>query len=89
MIAGMLDRIERQARRMGLMMERLQVDAVELARSRRGADFVKARGTCGACRNTEVCEVSHAAWQASRADGPNPMDFCPNARLFAEFRARG
>ena len=83
----LLDRFQERARRMGQMMHRLEVDVVELARSRHGGDFAKVRAACAACRSAERCDRAHEDWLAGRA-GDHPDSYCPNAPLLGQFRDR-
>ncbi len=85
MITQLLGQFQERARRMGQMMHRLDVDVVELARSRHGGDFAKVRAACTACCNAARCDRAHEDWLAGRAADP-PDDYCPNARLLGRFR---
>ena len=88
MFAKLIERMDKQAARMGRMMERMHVDAVALAQSRHGNAYASAHNTCMACRNSQTCDRSMAAWQAGRPDAATPESFCANARLFADYRER-
>ncbi len=77
MSAPFFRQVERQARRMGDMIDRLDVDTLELACLRQGDAYVEARTTCFDCANTASC----LQWlEASPADAARPT-FCPNLAL--------
>lgn len=88
MFSKIVERIDKQAGRMGRMMERMHVDCVALAQRQHGNAFAAARSNCMACRSTEACDRSHRAYEEGRADAAPPETFCPNARLFAEHAER-
>src|SRR5829696_4723009 len=70
----MAKRVERQARLMGAMMERVGVDPGAAAREGRGVAFAAASRRCLTCQNSDACE----RWLG--ADGEDvPPAFCPNA----------
>jgi hypothetical protein len=74
----MFRRVERRARRMHDMMERLDVDPGMLARLRCGDAYAEARSRCLFCGTSDRC----LRWldQPTRA-GKRP-EFCPNLTLF-------
>lgn len=74
----MLQRIEKQARRMREMMARLRVDPVALARARNGNAFAEARNRCVVCGATEECQ---RYLESSEGTSGAPV-FCPNHQLF-------
>jgi hypothetical protein len=72
--------VERQARRMGDMIQRLDVDTLKLVCLRGGGAYVRARTTCLDCSNTARC----LQWlDAPLSDGARPT-FCPNLSLLEE-----
>jgi hypothetical protein len=73
----MFRRVERQARRMHTMMERLDVDPVALSRLRQGDAYCEARTRCLFCGTSERC----LRWLDNPAAGMRP-EFCPNLPLF-------
>jgi hypothetical protein len=86
MIRAWLQRHENQARRMGRMMDRLDVDVADLATRGQGQVFRRAMSTCAQCNSIESCERALADWEAGNKDAANPADFCPNAERFAQSR---
>lgn len=82
----MAKRVERQARLMGAMMERVGVDPGAAAREARGIAFAAASRRCLICSNSELCE----RWLAGGSRGAPPA-FCPNAAFLNRVRtaARG
>jgi hypothetical protein len=74
----MYRRVERRASRMHEVMERLDVDAVALARLRRGNVYAEARALCLTCGTSDLC----LRW----LDNPEPPqrrpEFCPNLSWF-------
>jgi hypothetical protein len=80
----MFRRVERQARRMHDMMERLDVDPVALARLRHGNAYAEARTRCLFCGTSDKC----LRW----LDDPEPLrtrpEFCPNLSLFESCKRR-
>jgi hypothetical protein len=73
----MFHRVERRARRMHEMMQRLDVDASALARLRGGDAYVEARARCLSCGTSDRC----LRWLDQPGDGKRP-EFCPNLTLF-------
>ena len=70
--------VERQARRMVDVMERLDVDPLKLARERRGEAYAEARDRCLHCSSAQDC----LRWlDGNSPDGGQPA-FCSNLRLF-------
>lgn len=78
----MTRRVERQATRMHAVMERLDVDAAALARVRQGQAYAEARTRCVTCGTSDQC----LRWLDSRPAASNAPVFCPNLRLFEQFR---
>jgi len=71
--------VERQARRMHEVMERLGVDGGKLARLDHGEAYAEARLKCLDCCESERC----LRWlETSPPSGEAPA-FCPNLELFA------
>lgn len=78
MTAPIFRQVERQARRMGDLINRLDVDTLKLVRQRHGEAYVEARANCFDCANTALC----LQWlDASPVDAQQPT-FCPNLPLF-------
>jgi len=78
----MTRRVERQATRMHEMMEHLNVDGAALARAGQGDVYMQARARCISCGTSDQC----VRW-LDRDPTPNRSpDFCPNLRLFEQFR---
>lgn len=80
----MYRRVERQATRMHEMMERLGVDALALARLRKGEAYAEARKGCLFCPTTEEC----FAWLDATGEPEQGPDFCPNRKLLLSCRRR-
>jgi hypothetical protein len=78
----MTRRVERQATRMHEVMERLDVDGAALARVRQGQAYADARARCLTCGTSDRC----LRWLDSRPAQIEPPEFCPNLRLFEEYR---
>jgi hypothetical protein len=70
--------VERQARRMGEMVERLDVDTLKFVCLRDGESYARARTTCFDCANTAQC----LSWLDASPRGAEPPTFCPNFPLF-------
>ena len=70
--------VERQARRMGEVIDRLNVDKSKLACLDEGRGYVRARTTCLDCSNTAQC----LAWLDADKTADGPPAFCPNFALF-------
>jgi len=77
----MFRRVERRARRMHEMMQRLNVDAGTLVRFRGGDAYAQARARCLHCGTCDKC----LRWLDQQAAGRRP-DFCPNLTLFERCR---
>ncbi len=71
-------RVERQARRMHDMMDRLEVDPGKLARLRQGEAYAEARTRCLDCVDADKC----LRWLETFDLSPDRPDFCPNIELF-------
>ncbi|MFM9846841.1 MAG: DUF6455 family protein [Hyphomicrobiaceae bacterium] len=78
----MTRRVERQATRMHDVMERLNVDGAALARVRQGQAYAEARTRCVTCGTSDRC----LRWLDSPPASSKPPDFCPNLRLFEQYR---
>jgi hypothetical protein len=78
----MTRRVERQATRMHDVMERLEVDGAALARRRQGQAYADARERCMTCGSSDQC----LRWLDSRPDARDLPEFCPNLRLFEQFK---
>lgn len=70
--------VERQARRMHDMMERLDVDAGKLARLDEGRAYAMARERCLNCADSVTC----LKWLVEFDPTSERPEFCPNATLF-------
>jgi hypothetical protein len=70
--------VERQARRLVEVMQRLEVDPLRLARERRGEAYAEARLRCLHCSRVEEC----LRWLRSDSPDGGPPYFCANLRLF-------
>jgi len=79
----MYRRVERQARRMHEMMERLGVDPAALVRLRRGDAYAEARALCLFCGASDTC----LRWLDDPSTAARP-EFCPNLPLFEACRRR-
>jgi hypothetical protein len=78
----MTRRVERQATRMHEMMDRLNVDEAALARARQGEVYAEARARCLTCGTSDKC----LRW-LDRDPAPEERPaFCPNLRLFQQYR---
>jgi len=62
--------------------ERLDVDGAALARVRQGQAYADARARCLTCGTSDRC----LRWLDSRPARIEPPAFCPNLRLFEEYR---
>jgi hypothetical protein len=69
---------------MGAMMQRLDVDPIEVARRNNGQSLRQARALCLNCPTTEICD----AYLAGTNTAARPADFCPNHSMFRATRAR-
>jgi hypothetical protein len=69
--------VERQARRMAEIMERLDVDPAKLARERGGEAYAEARARCLQCSWAHECLL----WLDGNPAGNQPT-FCSNLPLF-------
>ena len=76
--------VERQARRMVDVMERLDVDPLKLARERGGEAYAEARGKCLQCSRAQECLL----WLDGRSPGGGQPAFCSNLRLFESCKRR-
>jgi hypothetical protein len=74
----MYRRVERQARRLQDVMERLDVDPVALARHDGGRSFMTARSLCLHCGTSNLC----LRWLERPPVAGEAAEFCPNRRLF-------
>lgn len=74
----MYRRVERQARRLQDMMDRLDVDPVALARIDGGRAFMTARSLCLHCGTSDLC----LRWLERARQPGETAEFCPNRPLF-------
>ena len=74
----MFRRVERQARRLHEMMERLDVDPRQLVRLRAGDAYAEARATCLFCGTSNKC----LRWLDDLRQAGKRPEFCPNLSLF-------
>ncbi len=81
---SMAKRVERRARLMSAMMERLGLDPAAAAREGGGAALAAASRRCLACGAVEECRT----WLDGPAD-PKAPAFCPNGEVFERLRAGG
>jgi hypothetical protein len=77
----MTRRVERQARRVHQIMDRLDVDAAALVRARQGELYAQARARCLACAVSATC----LDWRDGQAPQELPT-FCANRQLFEQYR---
>ena len=70
-------RVERRARRLHEMIERLDVDPVVLARLRQGEAYTEARTRCLLCGTSDKC----LRWLEQEGTASKRPDFCPNLAL--------
>jgi hypothetical protein len=80
----MTRRVERQARRMHDMIQRLDVDTAALARLRQGDAYAEARTRCLWCGTSDLC----LRWLDSPERRPARPGFCPNLSLFERCKRR-
>lgn len=80
----MFRRVERQARRMHEMMERINVDPRVLTRLRGGDAYAQARATCLFCGSCDKC----LRWLDDPAKSGTRPEFCPNLSLFEACRRK-
>ena len=78
----MTRRVERQATRMHEMMSRLNVDGAALARAHQGDLYAQARTRCLTCGTSDKC----LRWLESSPPPRDAPGFCPNLRLFEQYR---
>jgi hypothetical protein len=77
--------VERQARRMVDVMERLGVDPLKLARERGGEAYAEGRARCLQCTRAQEC----LAWlDGNSPEGGQPA-FCSNLPLFESCKRGG
>jgi hypothetical protein len=67
-------RVERLARRLHDVMERLDVDPRALVRLRNGDAYAEARARCLHCGTSDLC----LRWLERPAENAPPPTFCPN-----------
>lgn len=75
--------VERQASRMGELIQRLDVDTLKLVCRDEGKAYAQARTTCFDCSNATKC----LQW-LDDATGEASPTFCPNLPLFASCKRR-
>ena len=78
----MARRVERQATRLHDMMDRLNVDGAALVRARQGEAYADARTRCLMCGTSDKC----LRWLDREPASVEPPAFCPNLRLFEQYR---
>lgn len=81
---AMFHRVERRARRMHEIMERLDVDPVVLARLRRGDAYAEARTRCLSCGTSNKC----VRWLEQPPQPDKRPEFCPSLSLFEACRRK-
>jgi hypothetical protein len=77
-------RVERRARRMHEVMDRLEVDRGVLARVDAGAAYAQARTRCLFCGTSDQC----LRWLDQPAQAGSRPGFCPNLRLLEACRRK-
>lgn len=77
-------RVERRARRMHELMERLRVNPGVLARMEGGEAYAKARARCFFCGTSDKC----LRWLDQPAGRHGRPEFCPNLSLFEAARPK-
>ena len=78
----MYRRVERQARRMHEMLDRLDVDAAALVRLKNGDAYADARSRCLFCGTSDLC----LRWLDGESRSDRSPDFCPNLRVFQAYK---
>ena len=78
-------RVERQARRMHEMMDRIGVDAGKLVRLNEGRAYAEARTRCLDCCRTQTCLF----WLEKPELAADRPEFCPNFELFEAYSRNG
>ena len=73
--------VEDQAQRMREMIQRLDVDMLELAYAGLGGVFADASKVCASCENAVEC----SRWLNDAAERGDRPAFCPNLALFKRF----
>lgn len=81
----MLHQVEGRAIRTQQMMDRLQVDPLQLVRIERGETYRRVHEACLQCRSADTCR----AWLQSQNSEPMRPDFCPNLKVFLSCVATG
>lgn len=74
--------VERRARRMQDMMQRLDVDAAKLVRRDAGQAYAEARARCLGCDTARECLF----WLSTETGLGVAPDFCANSELFETCR---
>ena len=74
----MLQQVEGRAVRTQQMMERLDVDSLQLVRLESGQTYCRVHEICLQCRVADVCRE----WLQSKDNKTERPDFCPNLELF-------
>ncbi|HRN87876.1 DUF6455 family protein [Hyphomicrobium sp.] len=74
--------VERRANRMSVVMDRLGVDALTLARRDGGRAYAEARTTCLHCPYAQDC----LNWLDEEPPSSGRPVFCPNLELFESCR---
>ena len=75
------DDVEDQAQRIGKMIQRLDVDLLELAYTRLGAVYTDAQKVCLSCERAAEC----SRWLTAASLHDERPAFCPNLPLFERF----
>jgi hypothetical protein len=73
--------LEQRANRMARLMERLEVDTLQLVQRDQGQACADARATCLRCSCVEEC----LKWARDGSEGAEPV-FCPSLALFESCR---
>jgi hypothetical protein len=75
------DDIEDEARRIAKMIQRLDVDVLELAYARLGAIYADTHRVCSSCESAAEC----SRWLAVAPQHDERPAFCPNLPVFERF----
>jgi hypothetical protein len=78
----MFERVERQARRLDEMIERLGINPASAARRAGGLALAQARSRCLACTSKHLCRF----WLDQAGAAPETPEFCPNAGFLESCR---
>jgi hypothetical protein len=83
MFTTIVKSIQRKARLLGAMLDRLGIDPERAARVRSGAALTAASRTCLGCTETEACETWLAEPVPDEPQSSIPPAFCPNKEFLA------